>query len=646
MISLATIKRESPLTIAREAIWRARKHWRSRRPQSLGERTPCPTAFRDVPYYSPHLDDLSDTNREIIVRVADQLCAGEFCTLGYDRARLGFPPAWNTDFVSGVTWEQSSQHDVVRVRFDGSDVKVPYELSRLQFLPILGKAHVLTRSDIYRQAAKELFSDWLRCNPVGVGVNWTLAMEAALRGMSVCFLLALLRPFRPDEEHWLSDVRTSLWHHLQFIETHIEFSHFIRSNHYLSNIVGLCCISAFLEGKPMAARLSRYKGLVEREILLQVRPDGCDYESSTGYHLLVTQMFTSHALLMRALCLRTSREFEARLRAMYRALADLADGDGRVPNAGDCDDGRVEWLTDDLKQMELPASDKYSLNISNQLGIGTALFDEDYGGAIADARWYGEIRSTRPHISARRRAPVFPHSGIAIARRGKAHLWFFNMPNGINGKGSHTHNDKLSVTLSLDGKELLCDSGTGVYTRDPAVRNRMRSTQAHNTVMVDQAEQNAYSLSKDRLFRMGDDARVTPIVCHRDDTHDLFRACHTGYARLGVSHTRTVSLSDNGLVIEDELRGDARRHDLCLFYHIPNSWNVMHTPGTTDQISFSIDGPEHVTLSVYAGLHLDATCDLVHISRTYGTLVPAKRLTISGSSVLPAVLRTEIRWGD
>ena len=39
------------------------------------------------------------------------------------------------------------------------------------------------------------------------------------------------------------------------------------------------------------------------------------------------------------------------------------------------------------------------------------------------------------------------------------------MPNGCRGKGSHTHNDKLSFILRVNGEELFGDSGTGVYTR-------------------------------------------------------------------------------------------------------------------------------------------------------------------------------------
>ena len=64
------------------------------------------------------------------------------------------------------------------VRHDGSDVKAPWELSRLQFAPIVAKASVLTGDLRYRDSLQALLSDWIANNPVGKGVNWTIAMEA------------------------------------------------------------------------------------------------------------------------------------------------------------------------------------------------------------------------------------------------------------------------------------------------------------------------------------------------------------------------------------------------------------------------------------------------------------------------------------
>ena len=131
------------------------------------------------------------------------------------------------------------------VRHDGSDVKGAVGAVTAAVPSGFGEGDTclrLTRS-IARQRVNWL-SDWIDRNPIGMGVNWTIAMEAALRAISICLTLELLWPLREDEQAWLNKVTSSLWQHLLFIEAHNEFSHFVRSNHYLSNIVGLTTLSA------------------------------------------------------------------------------------------------------------------------------------------------------------------------------------------------------------------------------------------------------------------------------------------------------------------------------------------------------------------------------------------------------------------
>ncbi|PYV17753.1 MAG: hypothetical protein DMG21_07290 [Acidobacteria bacterium] len=161
------LKREPPLVVAREALWRARRWWNKRRMLGRLERLGRFT-FRNVPYYHPNVDAVSEQGREILLAYADEIRAGRFPFLGYGTVDLGREPRWNVDFVSGLDWPQIPLENRQCVRFDGSDVKAPYELSRLQFLPVLGKAHVLTGDDPYRQAAKDLLSHWIQSNPIGV----------------------------------------------------------------------------------------------------------------------------------------------------------------------------------------------------------------------------------------------------------------------------------------------------------------------------------------------------------------------------------------------------------------------------------------------------------------------------------------------
>ena len=608
--------------------------------------------FRCMPYHKPDLESLSDHSRELVVAFADEILAGRYPFLGYGTAELGTRPKWNLDFTSGAEWPYVRSECRDCIRHDGSDVKVPLELSRLQFLPILGKAHVLTGDDLYRQAAKELLSHWIQSNPAPLGVNWTIPMEAALRAMSICFLLNLLSTFGPQEQPWLLTVTRSLAEHLLYIEANIEFSHLLTSNHYLSDVVGLYCLSVFFDGEGMPARRRKYRRLIETEMAKQVYQDGGDYEASTGYQVLVTQLFTTALLLMQSDgSAPVAPAFAERLKRMFQFLNTIASISGELPPVGDCDDGRTELLLDDLQQMiHCPVAERNSLRVSGLLGLGQRLFGIG-AGAGDDAAWYGLTDAVHPPYSEPRQNPrlpypiqVVPKSGIGVLKQASADLLFFAIPNGIHGKGSHTHNDKLSFVLRIGGREVLCDSGTGCYTKDIATRNRFRSTAAHNTLMIDGTEQNHIDASPSGLFLLGNEAAVSPIQQGQDALGYFLRASHTGYCSLGVKHTRTIRAvyDEPAFVIEDELDGDGV-HDFELNFQLA-AHRSAEIVWLENGIMCRVLGDPEVQLVVTASIVLQVEIHPALVSRTYGATVPSSRVRVSGRTTVPARISTQLWW--
>jgi hypothetical protein len=609
--------------------------------------------FRCVPYYNPDLQGLSERSRTLIVAFADEIQAGRYPFLGSGTAELGARPKWNLDFVCGAEWPNVRYKGFEYIRHDAADVKVPYELSRLQFLPILGKAHTLTRNDSYRRTAMGLVSHWIQSNPITEGVNWTIAMEAALRAMSICFLLNLLSPFRREEQPWLDAVTRSLGQHLLYIEGNLEFSHLMTSNHYLSDVVGLYCLSVFLDGDGMAVRRREYRRRIEAEMAKQVYDDGGDYEASTGYQVLVTGLFATSLLLMRAERSAPAKPaFVERLRMMFRFLNTIASPTGELPQVGDCDDGRTELLVDDLRQMFLPVAERNSLRVPCLLGLGQRLFGEGRGDDD-DAAWYGLTAATpipysEPHITpgVAHAVKVLPKSGIGVLRHGSAELLFFAIPNGISGKGSHTHNDKLSFVLRISGQEVLCDSGTGCYTRDIAMRNLFRSTAAHNTLLIDGTEQNRIYPGPLGLFVLGNEAAVSLIQASGETRECFLRASHAGYRSLGVMHTRTIRTADgeSAFVIEDELDGEGV-HDFELNFQLAPNRNAEVTP-TEGGILCRILGDPQVQLIVTGPTQLEGMIQPSSLSTTYGATIPAKRVRISGKAAAPTRFTTHISWAN
>jgi hypothetical protein len=640
------LQRESFTTLAAEAVWRTRKRWKRLRFHAQVRNARCPFRFRPAGYYRPALHPGSDAGRDCLLPFAESICRGEFSLLGYAPARLGFPPPWNVDYVSARSWPQKPGRELAVIRHDGSDVKAPWELSRLQFLPVLGKAWALTGEEKYRAAAKELLADWLDKNPTGVGVNWTIAMEAALRAVSMALLLELLWPLRAEEEAWLERATRALWHHFLFIEAHSEFSHLTRSNHYLSNLFGLLALSSCLEGQEMEAARAACAQKFQQEVLHQTFPDGGSRETSLGYHVFTFQMGLMALHLMRAQRAEPQPAFVERLGGMLRLLRAAADDRGCVPHLGDCDDGRIELLSDDLRRLALPPVERDSLSVAGLLEIGAALLGEA-GRRGSDAAWLGFDSADAPAATIappRAETTFFPHSGIACCRMAGAQLLFFATPNGLGGRGSHTHNDKLSVVVRAGGRALLCDSGTGCYSRDITLRNYFRSTRAHNAVMVDRQEQNRMSAARADLFRLGNQARVSSIEGGCADGECIFRASHSGYREFGVMCTRTVRISGgNEICIADEISGEGE-HEVAVFFQVAPGWELAELTRAGKTAQCTLKGPLRVTIAWSARSELRVEQQAALQSRAYGATLGSLRIQVATTARLPMQVVSRICW--
>ena len=81
---------------------------------------------------------------------------------------------------------------------------------------------------------------------------------------------------------------------------------------------------------------------------------------------------------------------------------------------------------------------------------------------------------------------------MTVMRRNDDYLLITNGIVGTGGFGNHKHNDLLSFEYHAAGAAVIVDPGSYVYTSDPDARNLFRSTRSHNTLSVDDQEQNEH----------------------------------------------------------------------------------------------------------------------------------------------------------
>ena len=277
------------------------------------------------------------------------------------------PVDWHLDFRSGYRWSPLSWYRGVPYgHLPGVDVKIPWELARMQHLPQMALAFGCARAglprflpaDRYRDGFRNQVLDFVATNPPRYGVNWHSTMEVAIRVANWLLAHDLLRAYGADLDREFEAIfARSVVEHGRHIAANLERSPARRNNHYLANLAGLAFAAAYLAPNGETSRWSRTAagGLAE-EIANQFLPDGGHFEASTSYHALATELAAyalaivfakrrSGGLVAAGPAGPASGELPHSLRGVLARMAEflvhMTKPDGRLVQIGDHDSGRL-----------------------------------------------------------------------------------------------------------------------------------------------------------------------------------------------------------------------------------------------------------------------------------------------------------------
>jgi len=494
-----------------------------------------------------------------VVAAAERALLHRVDLFGSGPIDLGPRIDWSRDFKTGISWPPRSMRDIPLVnRDDPSDVKVPWELSRLQWLLPAGQAYLSTGDERYAAEVRSVLEDWIGANPYSASVNWTIAMEAALRILTWTWFFHVFHRARAwANPGFRSRFLRSLYLHGDFTERHLEYSD-VNGNHCTADAAGLVFAGLFFgRGKDPERWQERGWSILCRELPRQVYADGVDFEASVAYHRLVLELFLLPALYREACGLDVPAAYRERIIEMARFSAAYSRPEGTVPLWGDADDGRA-----------LPLGGQ-DLNDHRYLaGLVGAAWDvpdllEAFGGNRSEVFWLlgREAAARLPDTPTPPRPPgsrAFPEGGFFVMRNELDHVFIDCGPIGLAGRGGHGHNDCLSFEAVLMGVPLVSDCGAYVYTADFAERNRFRSTASHNTPVVDGQEMNG--LRPELLWVLEYDARPELRRFETGEDADTFCGAHAGYGRLvsPVTPVRTIVLDhqNHRLLVRDAFEGE------------------------------------------------------------------------------------------
>lgn len=572
------------------------------------------------------LDRICPGEHSRILRVAKYAMAHKVDLLGSGLVDLGSKIDWHRDYKTGYRWSPAYCRDIEYNNPDRpSDVKFPWELSRMQWMIPLGQAYLLTREESYALAARNLLDHWIKENPYASSVNWSCTMEVALRILTWTWFFHVFKTSAAWKE---VAFRERFLHTLyllgDFTARNLEKSD-INGNHYTADAAGLVFAGLFFGDDAVPQQwLKLGWNILCDEMPRQVFPDGADFEASIPYHRLVHELFLLPALYRMRQGIEVPNWYRDRLIAMARFTAAYSRPDGSVPLWGDADDARA-----------LPLGGQSINDHRYLLGLVGKAFEvsdllANFSGTRSEVLWLmgADTAGTLPNrteLDKEQKSMVFPDGGFYVLRNQRDHVFVDCGPLGLGGRGGHGHNDLLSFEAVLDGVHLISDCGAYLYTADYHERNRFRSTAYHNTPQVDGEEINRFIRWDYLWFLHSDAAHEVRRISLGKDT-DRLMLSHTGYQRLksAVTPVRSFELDHvkHRLIIRDEFEGEGE-HRLEIRLHLtPGLEVVEQEPGRlilrTEKRRFMLSwGPISMwELSVESG----------RISSSYGVVCPSKVL--------------------
>ncbi len=392
----------------------------------------------------------------------------------------------------------------------GADIKIPWELSRLQHLSLFGQAYQISKknNDLegmqrYIHAFQEHVTHWLDHNPFLLGVNWVCPMEVAIRAINLVSGFGYFADELLISELFWERFVCSLYDHADYLKNNWEWSD-KPNNHYLADLLGYLYLCFFFSEIPFFAYQQK---IIIRRLLAQfkqqINPDGTSYEGSTAYHRLDTEMMEHLVKLCNFNQIKLPEWFYETYNRAVTFLNDCTDNAGNFVIIGDDDSGKIVC--------GVPFETPFGLLRVSGKNLSPLVLSLSKDTS----------NNPQPDI-----LKTYPNFGLTIIKKAGWHITFRQQILNQRQPTGHFHQDNFSITLSIDGIPILVDPGSYLYTANAAWRNRFRSFESHNTFY--QYENNRQNLEKSDLFQLSQEAQITharQLTCNQEQEELVLEDC-------------------------------------------------------------------------------------------------------------------------
>jgi hypothetical protein len=541
------------------------------------------------------------------IAVAEKLLQHRYDYLALGEVSLGHTINWNHEYKRGIdtpllfgSWMDYHDSECY------GDFKYFWELPRLQHLITLAKAYYLTNEERYGGEVAKQIAGFVEQSPYLLGVNWIMPMEAAIRLVSISWITVFLKEHLKNDAQTCELVEYIVKSHVDYVASNYA-AYSSANNHLVAEATGVFIASTcFHQLDKMSSYRQKAYDILSREIIHQHYRDGVNKEQAVHYQIFAFQFLLLAGLLARANSVDFPKQYWEMLEKSANFIAAVADDNCSLPNIGDKDDGKAILLSEtDCNAAQSILATAAVLFKRSDFKRKAKFFDETSFWLLGNKgkRGFDSLDAESPFG-----ANTFEHGGYYFLTgnaKSKPRIVFDCGPLGFEPIAAHGHADSLSFVLSAYNRPYFIDPGTYTYIRNSPYRDYFRSTQAHNTVVIDGQSQS--QIAGPFLWKQKAKSFAQEWVTNED--YDKVAGWHNGYQRLEdpVTHRRAVKLDKEQevITIEDHLEMKGR-HKIEQYFHLHPEChvekvadNILQIENEGKRIELAIDS--RLSCEVYAG---------------------------------------------
>jgi uncharacterized heparinase superfamily protein len=406
-----------------------------------------------------------------------------------------------------------------------------YNLHYFDYVIPLGKDFVKSGDINFYRLFRRLVQEWMQSCPVAEPVAWD-SYPVSLRISNWIKAYSLFEPEISQDSEFLADFYQSLYVHASYLEKNLEYH--LLGNHLIENGRALLLAGLFFSDNNSVRWENIGKRILWDELDEQFLSDGGHFERSPMYHQIMLTLYREVISVLNDRQVEIPSKVHNKVKLMESWLGTVLHPDGQIA-------------------------------LLNDSALGIA----------------GDSTSLSDHsLISTERFAALTESGYFTFRdpASKNYLVFDCGPLGPDYQPSHGHCDTLSFELSLEGKRMIVDSGVGNYYGDIEWRNYYRSTRAHNTIIVDGAEQSEIW----GRFRVARRAQPVDVNWNDNDANLIYAiGSHSGYHRLPgtITHRRWMCWIDSSFWLVCDFLTGRGRHAVESFIHFDPEVEIVHMPG-------------------------------------------------------------------